>query len=293
MGMTGWWAEVHAGFGLALSPSLEFSAGDVKHLAPFGVTLQPEIGMGAAGSAGVSDAAFGLALTPQIGMAAAPVGKATFGLLVSPTLGMAGLLPPVEFDAVGPTHPENNNNGSWEHGGPAGAYAIVDIAFSGNETVTVTYGGVEMTQTAVVDCNDDPGRGRLFRFELADIPGGTQTVAYTKSGFGWIRGNSVTLTGVGSAATPETVFGGGTHLSHGPVVCPQGGMILQSFVNASGGSGGTAFTDLSGGINRFEYDGANDAALAISTSDATATFTADVASAWPWAGIATVFSPVN
>lgn len=82
MGVTGWWAEVHKSFGLALTPSLGFDATSSTP-ADFGLSLTPAIGMAATGT---SKAAFGLTFTPQIGMFAAKTG---FGLMLTPEIGMA------------------------------------------------------------------------------------------------------------------------------------------------------------------------------------------------------------
>lgn len=86
MGVTGWWAEIHASFGLTLSPTLGFSPEGNADTA-FGLSLTPSIGMAASGTSGVSEASFGLSFTPQIGMGTPR--SADFAVSLTPQIGMA------------------------------------------------------------------------------------------------------------------------------------------------------------------------------------------------------------
>lgn len=180
---------------------------------------------------------------------------------------------------------------TWQQPADAGAYVLTDVAVSGDETVSATYEGDDMDLLDSLYVNDgNPSYGRYFRFGIDSVGGGPGTVAVTKSGFNWIFGGSVSLLDVASVGATTSVNGSGTSLSHGPITCPVGGLIVHGFVNVQGGIGGVAFTDLSGGITRIQHDGTNEPGLAVATSDATTTFTATIANSRAWAGINTVFT---
>lgn len=78
--VTGWWAELHAQFALALSPALSMG---VRHYLPLALSVSPALGMVGAGR---SVGAFQLAVTPALGMAAY---RTLLALSVTPSLGMA------------------------------------------------------------------------------------------------------------------------------------------------------------------------------------------------------------
>lgn len=100
--VTGWWAELHYAFALAVTPTLDFSAGFARQLA---LTVTPALGMDAqpiharsldlAVSPAIQMGAphptgFGMTLTPAFGMAGEERYDKQFGLTLAPTLAMAG-----------------------------------------------------------------------------------------------------------------------------------------------------------------------------------------------------------
>jgi hypothetical protein len=195
----------------------------------------------------------------------------------------------VTFDAVG-AGGHGGTSITFTHTATAGAYVILTVAGDRSDTPTATYGGVAMTVLASIGNNNNDAfpNGRTVQFGFASAPGGSKTVDVESPGGAWLIANTVSYTTIGSIGATTTVFGSGTTLSQGPIVCPDGGIIVQSFGQGAGSAG---FTSLTGGTvryNQFNLDG-NGAGITIMESAATATFTAHMGSA-AWAGIATVLN---
>jgi hypothetical protein len=200
---------------------------------------------------------------------------------------VSGFLAPT-FDAVGAgAHGTFATTSSYSHIAAAGTYAIVDVLTDRTATISsVTFGGVAMsviggplTPTGI------SGNASYARYGLANVTGGTQSVAITVSASTYINSCSLTYKNVHSVGAAQTLNTGtaGTALSQS-VTCTSVQVIVQSF----GESHNYAITGTSGGTNRYNQLGFS--ALCMSDATASTTFTGTVAASVTWAAIATVLS---
>lgn len=209
---------------------------------------------------------------------------------------------PPSFDAVGGGFTGTTSTTtppSWSHIAADGAHVIVDIIIYGNgfDTLSIsgcTYAGQPMNQTANVPVNNAAANGRMWRYELDGVPGGTATVVVTP-GFTAARqitANSVSYTNVDSAAVPVTAHGTGNAAQS--VSCGEAQLIVQSFGNRQGSSLWTP----GGGTNRYNngVPGSGStmfADLCISEAPTTTNFTATGTSMGAWSAIATVLTTID
>lgn len=200
----------------------------------------------------------------------------------------SGVALPVAFDAVA-----TGQSGAFfssinfSHTATAGAYVIVDVVTDRTSTVSnVQYGGVAMALLGTSNHNNSASNGTLRRYGLAGVAGGSQTVTGSATGSAWARTTAVSYVNVGSVGATTSVFGSGNSLSQGPITCPAGGRVVQSF---SQGNGGAVLTSVSGGTNRYNTY-ANFTGLTISDSDTTGTFAGTASGSPAWAGLATVLT---
>ncbi|UCR74397.1 minor tail protein [Mycobacterium phage Ritam007] len=101
--MAGWWAEVHAHFGVTVIPELGFVYGGPSH--DFGLVLSPDVGMSGVAR---NTAGFGLELPTAIGMSGGGKSVASFGLQLNPYIAMRE---PSNFTPVFPSedlYPSNS-----------------------------------------------------------------------------------------------------------------------------------------------------------------------------------------
>ena len=319
--MPGWWAET------VLEPVaavVSVLGGDPGVEAEKNWFLTP-------GAAGISVAGGVPSLLEAIGVTAAPVavaggtpatrvgrillpGQAVVGVsggvpllrsTVSPSsagVSVAGGTPnavvkiPVSYGTKGNGTGNSGAGTSWSfsHTASAGDYVIVDIASDRNTAISsITYGGTAMTLLGSVYHGNNSTYGVLYRYGIASVPGGAQTVAITQNTGAWCEANSVSYKNVGTVGTTQSVYGTGTSVSQS-ATCNTGERIVQSF--AYGLGGGTAISNalsgLTGGTLRFNQVSVqyNTGALALQDSGSSATFTGTLSTSRNWSGLVTVLS---
>ena len=189
---------------------------------------------------------------------------------------------------------------TYNHTGTAGAYLIVDIVnwgdnyyYPAGDVSAVTYNGSPMTLISTIGLANAPGAGRLMRYGMANIPGGTRAVSVTfPSATLRVTSGSVSYTNVASVGTTYQAYGSSGSIAHN-VVCGPAQRIVQAF----GSRQGQTALSVSGGTNRGV--GANFttpwyyAQLSISDATATTNFTASATSTDNWASLATVLNSTN
>lgn len=199
---------------------------------------------------------------------------------------------PAEFAAVNGT--SALGTASFLHTSPPGRVLVFAGIYSNANVTSATYAGQPMTQVGVVNNDDnDLSMGRLFVYEIDGTQSNGQ-VSLQTSGFGWVIVAAVTITEAGAVSIISSTNGAGDELLHGPVAPVPGGLVVQAFYMQ--GFGMIELSDLIGGTNRYNQDtGGGSTALAISTSDEIATFsaTADTTTTPRWSGIAVSVEPAN
>lgn len=190
---------------------------------------------------------------------------------------------PVAYDATGVGWPPTTlaSSFTYAHTATAGAYVVVDIAVDRTATVsTITYNGVAMTSLGSAACAGFSGNATIFRYGLANVPGGAKTVAGTLStGSLWGTSCSVSYMNVVSVGSAQTTSGSSAPSQ--AVTCLPGQVIVESIMIPQSTLGTP-----SGGTNRYNASNAN---LSLAVSDATASTTFSTSSSGhTWAAIATV-----
>lgn len=224
-----WKVKFTREFGLTLTPQIGIGAAlNPIRKASFGLTLAPQIGVAAAGR---SSAQFGLALTPQIGGDAKPRIPGSFGLTFTPTVGMAGVKAPVSFDATSDGGHGGTTTRSWTHT-LAGNCIVVVLSNSTSTAATCTFGGVTIPRLfgPQVSGTVFPATSYTTVFALVSnsLPQGVQTVSCTQAATASAAG-AVSFRNAGSLGTLITdTANGNVNKSTTPVagaaaVCGYGG----------------------------------------------------------------------
>jgi hypothetical protein len=213
--------------------------------------------------------------------------------------------PPIPtYDATGAGANLNNQTLSpltvtWSHTATAGANVFVDVFAASNANVgiasiTATYGGTSMTQTATAPAFNF---GLLAQFRLVAVPGGAQTVSVTatasSSAVNSLVGNSVSYLNVGSASTPTTVInqGANTALTQTATGVSKG-IVHQAFAGFTTSSAQSLSSYNQ--TQRYLHNGISgtDSCLVIgdSTTVGAVTFSATASTGIVWGGIAVVLT---
>ncbi|QKO02404.1 minor tail protein [Mycobacterium phage DroogsArmy] len=184
---------------------------------------------------------------------------------------------PVVFDAVAAGANSNLGAFTFTHTATAGSYVIVDVVIDRWDVgvSSVTYGGVAMTLLGQSYPANNVNTGQLYRFGLANAPGGAQTVSVNRGfTFGsWITATAISYRNVGSVGATVGAGAGNTLTQAGTITTP-GQMLVQSFGQGNGGGGG-ATTLTKTGIGTVRFNVANiGSALMITESDVSGTFSA-------------------
>ncbi|QYC55107.1 minor tail protein [Mycobacterium phage Boilgate] len=206
---------------------------------------------------------------------------------------------PVAFKGVGTSWTSD----TFQYTQPAGTtFVVLDIHLNGNGNIlAVGYGDTAMTLEATAGLNNNVSSGEVFRFVAAvdDAPG-SKTIQIIRTGPAIGRANIVALSGVDADSLNTFILAGQTPgvsgpMSHGPVLCPPGGLLLWT-LTASGTGSNRTITDISGGTNRY-VSPASAHAMAISTSDEpVTTFSATISeSFWQsnWCSMVTAIGPAE
>ncbi|MEC4857168.1 hypothetical protein R2325_16460 [Mycobacteroides chelonae] len=299
--------RVEESFGLACPVGFGFGVNSSESIATFRLSVPPsmEVQYPRAASFGLSlpinvdfagkelyTRSVTLSVAPDLNFAGSEKYQRNFGLSFVPDLNFNGAatLPPIAFDAFSNATPSAGSSISWTANAAAGSYVIVDLVANPSTTVTVSnvkYGTLNMTLLGSVPFNNVGTNGAMFRYGLANAPGGSQTVSATFSGGSWYEGSAASYTNVGSVGATTTVYGTGTALSQS-VTLAANKRVVQSFGQ---GSSGTTLSSLSGGTNRYNHYN-NFVGLTVNDAAATTTFTGTASgqSSDVWCGIATVLN---
>lgn len=167
----------------------------------------------------------------------------------------------------------------------SGDYVVVDIITDRNGAPSgVKYNGAAMTALgSVVDASGGAAVARYGARHTGATGPGSITGTINNA---WHVQSAVVLKNVSTAIpTTTSVSGQSGALSQGPVTCPEGALVLQTFGIGNGG----ALPVPAGGSNH-AADYASYIGLVVNTSMITATFTATIDGRTPpFAGLATVF----
>lgn len=170
-----------------------------------------------------------------------------------------------QFDAIGAGQKITaGSTMSFSHTLVASGYVLVSYGCHNGSTptTTATCGGTSMTKLGTSPLSSN---SFLVFFGLAGVSSGTKTIALAAATTA-AAANSISLTGVTSAATP--VFTASGTFSQN-ITCTAGQLIVQSFEEARDGD----ISAYSGGTKRWT-DSAGAGTLTLSTATATTTFTA-------------------
>lgn len=199
-----------------------------------------------------------------------------------------GTLSTPAFDAVGVGNSTTSGTTlSWTHTATAGAYALVFVDTSYG-TFDVKYDGVTMHPLGVAYLDNNGGLGGVFAYGLANVPGGAKTVTVTTPSSANITANSVSYTGVSSAAQTTSAYGFGTTMTQATTV-QANQMVAQAF-----GTWNSPLSTFSGGSQRtYRVNSSNGFALSISDASANTTFTAGVSGGGSdhWSGLSIALNP--
>jgi hypothetical protein len=204
-----------------------------------------------------------------------------------PTTGLVqpGGAPPVSYDATGAGNKAVSGSSiSWSHT-IAGNYVVAYAATGASTptTVTATCGGVSMTLLAKQGYNNTGTNGSLYMFGLFGPGSGAKTITVTFSTAPtYSLGNSVSYKNVVRVGTPVAVYGNSSTVSNTMTCLPN-----QMLINGFGEYTATSFTSPSGGTTRYN-DVESITCCLIQDSGASTTFSANMASAYNWAGIGAV-----
>lgn len=261
--------------------------GGSKEGAAIRLEAMPSIGVGTNPTAVLN-----LSAPPSIGATGAPTESGRVGLTITPSIGLSGVMRiPVLYDATGQLASASVgspiSSGSWTHTATVGAYVIADIYMDRATTVTsCTYAGTPMDLLENISLTTGySGDAVQYRFGLADVPGGANTIAFALST--QARGAAGSLSYLNVSNVVSTV---GTNGSTGPtqsVTCSYDQMIVEATTGYRG-AGITVSLTPSGGTNRYNQSG-TDAALAVSDANSSTTFSAG-GTVSTWGAIATVLS---
>lgn len=194
---------------------------------------------------------------------------------------------PVSYSTIGTGNAPGAHTSSlsWTHTAAAGddVFALVNIRSAGAYPAinSFTYGGVAMTQLAMVYSGSSSAGGWLALYHLANAPGTNQTVSVSLSASQYANGNSVSFKNVGSIGTPSTTTATSQTLTGVP-----NGILLQAFGDIG------SLSSLAGGTVLYNQTAAGYADLVIQDSSATGavTFTAKSSTGYT-AGIGVVLNP--
>lgn len=178
-----WKVKYTREFGLTVSPQIGMGAAPSPiFTGEFGLTLTPEIGMVAAGR---STAEFGLTLSPQIGVDAVVRVPGSFGLSLTPTLGFDAQLAPVEFDNATIGGSGGATTRSWSHT-INGNCLVVVFTHTNNANPVCTVGGFNVPRVygPAADGAVFPYTSRISIFAVVSdsLPQGAQTISCTEAG---------------------------------------------------------------------------------------------------------------
>ncbi|ASZ73796.1 minor tail protein [Mycobacterium phage RitaG] len=289
------------GFGMTLTPTVGFGSAGVRYTREFEVSVSPSVGMSASERYA---SVFDLAVTPEVGMSAVERYARTFGVSVTPTMGMDAVgnngVDPVAYNAVGATGVVWTSFGgtqteTFNFTAAAGADVFVAVSWDRSEpSITgITYGGVAMTQLAIVSHNNDATRGSASVWRLAAAGSGSaKSVAITHSGSMYGAANVISATHVGSVST-ATAYGSGASPSQA-VTVPAGGLVIHVLAAGNGSTGSvSSWTSYSGMTNRsLVQSDLSRTQVALSTASASGTVSATSSGSNPWSGISVALSPI-
>jgi hypothetical protein len=190
----------------------------------------------------------------------------------------------VTYDATGGGWPATTNVSSftYSHTATAGAFVLIDVVTDRGAAVnSLTYGGTSVTLIGTQPWNAYSANSLLSRYGIANVSGGTATIAGTLStGALWGACGSVSYKNVKSIAFSRGLVSGSGTPSQSVIINP-GQMAVGSIVTtASPGTYG-------GGTTRYSTTG-GDLSLAMIDSSASTTFT-DTASG-TWGSLATILA---
>lgn len=187
---------------------------------------------------------------------------------------------PVLFDAVGAGGHGNATSGSWTHVAAAGTYALATVTTSAGATVTAaTYGATAMTVLGSIPLNNVAGNGAVTLLGLANVAGGSSTIAVTMSTTHSFSGNSVSYKNVAAVGAPVTAFGSSATASLAATAGP-GQLVVRCF-----GGELQAFTTNTGGTQRSLTSNSGSGANMIVDTSASGTLTGTFAASTPWSVI--------
>lgn len=198
------------------------------------------------------------------------------------------IVPAVAYNAADAGTATTLTNGSMNFPFTAATGADVFVAViadrSGSGLVSVTYGGVAMTQIAALSPNNTSANGMLWVYRLgAAGNGASQSVVVTAAGTNsWYRASAISATNVIAMGSVVTAFGSGTTASQSVTV--PSGIGIQIVGAASGGGGTTDYTTFSGVTNRV-HPLSSSMAMALNTVAATGTASSTSSSSQPWAAV--------
>ena len=176
---------------------------------------------------------------------------------------------------------------SFSHVATANAFIILDICADRDNTLTnVQYAGQNMTLQGSVRFPGYSGNAGVWRYTLANAPGGLSTVTATLSVNSYFTAQTIGYTGVSSAAAPTTTFGTSSAPSQS-VTCNPGQLIVQSIGSASA----TKIGIPTGGTNLIAANWSGES-LVINQATASTTF-AGSTSLSNWGAIASVLSRLS
>ena len=176
---------------------------------------------------------------------------------------------------------------SFSHVATANAFVILDICADRDNTLTnVQYAGQNMTLQGSVRFPGYSGNAGVWRYTLANVPGGLSTVTATLSANCYFTAQTIGYTGVSSVAAPTTTFGTSSAPSQS-VTCNPGQLIVQSIGSASA----TKIGIPTGGTNLIAANWSGES-LVINQATASTTF-AGSTSLSNWGAIASVLSRLS
>lgn len=193
------------------------------------------------------------------------------------------------FDALGGGFQGSaSGTKTFSHTGASGADVYLFFSVKGTPTIgAVTYGGVAMSQIALVSM---PDGSVAAAYRLTGIASGAQTVSITLSGtITRLSANTISYKNVSSVSVTSVT--GASNTASQAVTYPGGVLLLEGLCGVGTTLGSAGWGSVSGGTARYNASSSisgNASVLAIREASAATTFAASDSAATNWAALSLV-----
>lgn len=193
-----------------------------------------------------------------------------------------------QYDGMGIGYAQTGGSSiTFSHVATAGSYVILDMAIDRNITLSnVLYAGQAMTLLGSARFTGQSGNAGMYRYGIANAPGGLSTVTATTSATTYFAANTTGYINVGYMSAPQTASGNGSAPSQAVTLSESDQIAIESI-----GVYANTLGTLTGDNNLLAFSWAN-MSLVINDATASTTFTTGNTGV-NWGAIYTILSPVD